>query len=114
MTNVNAINGTIEDDKEEFFEEWSHEQLRKRSQELQLIDINGKYTLPVVDTSCRGPETIDRNYLTTDDGLIGDFDDVSASTTSDSQVCVYVFVNNYNRKETYRFNTLLWFEKGHK
>lgn len=70
------MNGTSEDDNDELFEEWSHEQLRKRSQELQLIDITGKYI-----------ETIDRNHLTTDDGLIGEFDDVSASTTSDSQVC---------------------------
>lgn len=78
------MNGTIEDDNEELFEEWSHEQLRKRSQELQLIDVIGKYT---IDAACHGLESIDRNYLTTDDGLIGELDDVSASTTSDSQVC---------------------------
>lgn len=87
MTDLNSINGTIEDDNEELFEEWSHEQLRKRSQELQLIDINGKYTLPVVDTSSDG---IDRSYLTTEAALVGEFDNVSASTTSDSQVCACV------------------------
>lgn len=81
------MNGTNEDDNEELFEEWSHEQLRKRSQELQLIDVIGKYTIDR-DTAGHGLETIDRNYLTADDGLIGELDDVSASTTSDSQVCV--------------------------
>lgn len=84
MTDANSINGTIEDDNEELFEEWSREQLRKRSQELQLIDVIGKYT---IDPACHSIETVDRNYLTTDDGLIGELDDVSASTTSDSQVC---------------------------
>lgn len=77
------MNGMIEDDNDELFEEWSHEQLRKRSQELQLIDVIGKCA---IDPACHGLETIDRNYLTTEDGLIGELDDVSASTTSDSQV----------------------------
>lgn len=81
------MNGAIEDENEEHFEEWSHEQLRKRSQELQLIDVIGKCA---IDPTCHGFETIDRNYLTTDDGLIGELDDVSASTTSDSQVCTLI------------------------
>lgn len=78
------MNDVIEDENEELFEEWSHEQLRKRSQELQLIDINGKYAVEPART-----ENIDRNHLAIDDGLVGEFDDVSASTTSDSQVCFY-------------------------
>lgn len=82
---------TLDDDNEELFEEWSHEQLRKRSQELQLIDISGKYALPVANISCHRSETIERNFLTTEEVLIGEFDNVSASTTSDSQV-----ISNHN------------------
>lgn len=97
MTDENSINGMIEDDNdnEELFEEWSHEQLRKRSQELQLIDVIGKCT---IDPACRGLETIDRNYLTTEDGLIGELDDVSASTTSDSQVRNFKRSTGHNSK----------------
>lgn len=89
MTDVNSAIDANEDDNEELFEEWSYEQLRKRSQELQLIDISGKYA---IDTTCDGFENIDRHFLTVDDGLTFEFDDVSASTTSDSQVCFYLIL----------------------
>lgn len=77
-----------EDENEELIVEWSQEQLRKRSQELQLVDENGKCIVPLLDNR-KGPEVIDRNRLTAEDGLVGEFDDgsKSASTTSDSQVC---------------------------
>lgn len=83
------MNGNVtEDENDETIEEWSQEQLRKRSQELQLLDENGICIAPLLDNR-RVPDTIDRTRLTTDDGLIGEFDDgsKSASTTSDSQVC---------------------------
>lgn len=77
-----------EDENDELIEEWSQEQLRKRSQELQLLDENGKFVLTPVDNR-RNQDAENRNYLSPDDGLIGEFDDgsKSASTTSDSQVC---------------------------
>lgn len=76
-----------EDENEELIEEWSQEQLRKRSQELQLVDENGKCIVPLLENR-RTSETIDRNRLAADDGLVGEFDEgsKSASTTSDSQV----------------------------
>lgn len=89
MTLENRLNGNAtEDENDEAIVEWSQEQLRKRSQELQLLDENGICIAPLLDNR-RAQETIDRNRLTTDDGLIGEFDDgsKSASTTSDSQVC---------------------------
>lgn len=78
-----------EDENEELIVEWSQEQLRKRSQELQLVDENGKCIVPLLDNR-KVPEVIDRNRLMADDGIVGEFDDgsKSASTTSDSQVCV--------------------------
>lgn len=79
-----------EDENEELIEEWSQEQLRKRSQELQLVDENGKCIISQLDNR-KSAEPIDRNRLAADDGLTGEFDDgsKSASTTSDSQVCYY-------------------------
>ncbi|XP_055305800.1 uncharacterized protein LOC129570279 isoform X2 [Sitodiplosis mosellana] len=90
LTEENSFNDIMtEDENEELIEEWSQEQLRKRSQELQLVDENGKCIVPLLDNR-RGPETIDRNRLVADDGLVGEFDDgsKSASTTSDSQITV--------------------------
>lgn len=80
-----------EDENEELIVEWSQEQLRKRSQELQLIDENGKCIVPLIDKNRKNAETnaADCKRSTTDEnGLVDDFDDgsKSASTTSDSQV----------------------------
>lgn len=90
MNEENLLNGNVltADENDELFEEWSQEKLRKRSQELQLLDENGICIAPQLDNR-RAPDIIDRNLLTTDDGIIGEFDDgsKSASTTSDSQVC---------------------------
>lgn len=76
-----------EDENDELIEDWSQEKLRKRSQELQLLDENGKCVALPLDNR-RHVESIDRNRLTADDGPIDEFDDgsKSASTTSDSQV----------------------------
>lgn len=75
-----------EDENDELIEDWSQEQLRKRSQELQLLDENGKCVALPLDNR-RHVESTDRNRLTAD-GPIEEFDDgsKSASTTSDSQV----------------------------
>lgn len=77
-----------EDENDELIEEWSQEQLRKRSQELQLVDEHGKCIMTQLDNR-KATESVDRNRLAAEDGLIGEFDDgsKSASTTSDSQVC---------------------------
>ncbi|XP_031634801.1 uncharacterized protein LOC116348077 isoform X3 [Contarinia nasturtii] len=91
LTEENSLNDIMtEDENEELIEEWSQEQLRKRSQELQLMDENGKCIMPLLDNIRRGSETVDRNRLTADDGMAGEFDDgsKSASTTSDSQTTV--------------------------
>lgn len=71
--------------EDELIEEWSQDRLRKRSQELQLVDDNGQCIIPLVD---RQPN--DRNRHTTEGGAIAEFDDCSksASTTSDSQITV--------------------------
>lgn len=71
--------------EDEPIEEWSQDRLRKRSQELQLVDDNGQCIVPLVD---RQPN--DRNRHTTEDGTIVEIDDCSksASTTSDSQITV--------------------------
>lgn len=106
-----------EDENEELIEEWSQEQLRKRSQELQLVDENGKCIVPLLDNR-RAPDTVDRNRLAADDGLVGEFDDgsKSASTTSDSQVCYWCFwlhrvkfVSIYRKKVQ---NFICWKEMG--
>lgn len=72
--------------EDEQIEEWSQDRLRKRSQELQLVDVNGQCIVPLVDN--RQPN--DRNRHTTEDGAIVEIDDCSksASTTSDSQITV--------------------------
>lgn len=91
MTEENSLNEILtEDENDELIEEWSQEQLRKRSQELQLLDENGKCVIPALENR-RGPVSVSRNRLTADDGLLGEFDDgsKSASTTSDSQVCIW-------------------------
>lgn len=77
-----------EDENEELIEEWSQEQLRKRSQELQLVDENGKCIISQLENR-KSAEPIDRTRLAAEDALVGEFDDgsKSASTTSDSQVC---------------------------
>lgn len=83
MTEENSLNDIMtEDENEELIEEWSQEQLRKRSQELQLVDENGKCIISHLDNR-RSSEMLDRSRLTTDDGLVGEFDDgsKSASTT---------------------------------
>lgn len=84
-----------EDENDELIEEWSQEQLRKRSQELQLVDENGKCIVPVLDNR-KTTEHIDRNRLTADDGFVVEFDDgsKSASTTSDSQVCLKLKIDD--------------------
>lgn len=73
--------------EDEQIEEWTHDRLRKRSQELQLVDDNGECIVsPLMDN--RQPN--DRNRHTNDEGAIVDIDDCSksASTTSDSQITV--------------------------
>lgn len=72
--------------------EWSKDQLRKRSQELQLIDENGQCILPSIDSNSRSHTQRNRPQ-TTDDGVavvVVEIDDgsKSASTTSDSQITV--------------------------
>lgn len=89
MTEENTLNDIMtEDENDELVEEWSQEQLRKRSQELQLLDENGKCINTALDNR-RGQDAENRNHLTAEDALLGEFDDgsKSASTTSDSQVC---------------------------
>lgn len=70
---------------EDLIEDWSQDQLRKRSQELQLIDENGKCISPRLDNGRRagtsGNKAVDET-TEVDDGS------KSASTTSDSQVGV--------------------------
>lgn len=75
-----------EDENDELFVEWSSEQLRKRSQELQLLDESGKFVIPALENR-RSNENIDRNRLIVDELVVGEVDNASASTTSDSQVC---------------------------
>lgn len=72
--------------EDEQIEEWSQDRLRKRSQELQLVDDHGQCIVPLADN--RPPN--DRNRRTTEDGVIVEIDDCSksASTTSDSQITV--------------------------
>lgn len=75
------------EDNDEMIEEWSHAELVKRSQELQLLDENGHCVLPM-DT--RRDEISVASQFFSDDGRIEGFEDSSgksASTTSDSQVC---------------------------
>lgn len=82
---------------EETLEDWSQDQLRKRSQELQLIDEYGKCvspnleanrrTIKVVNTAATA-KTVITSKQTGDEINSNDNDDgsKSASTTSDSQV----------------------------
>lgn len=94
MTEENTLNDIMtEDENDELIEDWSQEQLRKRSQELQLLDENGKCIITLPDNR-RAQDIENRNHLTPEDGLIGEFDDgsKSASTTSDSQVCGFLGV----------------------
>lgn len=86
---------------EETLEDWSQDQLRKRSQELQLIDEYGKCISPNLETNRRSikiSNAATTTTTTTTTTIIGsrmgdeinanDNDDgsKSASTTSDSQV----------------------------
>lgn len=76
-----------EDENEDIIVEWSHEELVKRSQQLQLLDENGHCVLPLDNRQSDGTSTT--GPLFSDDGNIEGFDDgsgKSASTTSDSQV----------------------------
>lgn len=76
-----------EDESEDIIEEWSHEELVKRSQQLQLLDENGHCVLPLDNRRNDGNSTTGPQF--SDDGKIEGFDDdsgKSASTTSDSQV----------------------------
>lgn len=69
--------------EEETFEDWSQDQVRKRSQELQLIDDHGKCISPKLDNGRRSASdnrTDENTNTELDDGS------KSASTTSDSQV----------------------------
>lgn len=78
-----------EDDNDELIEEWSHEELVKRSQELQLLDENGHCVLPLDNR--RIEDAALTEPLFSDDGNNEGFEDASAkstSTTSDSQITV--------------------------
>lgn len=95
--NLAAIDQVSEDeetDDDAPIVEWSHEQLRKRSQELQLVDENGKFIVSVLDNRRNANEPNERTHLAVDDGFTGELDDgsKSASTTSDSQVCIFLFL----------------------
>lgn len=77
-----------DDDNDELIEEWSHAELVKRSQELQLLDENGHCVLPLDNR--RIEDVTITEPLFSEDGNIEGFEDGSAktaSTTSDSQVC---------------------------
>lgn len=77
MTELSNISEPSFDD--EPIEDWSHEQLRKRSKELQLLDENGKCILKKFEN---------RYDVKGDEIHLSEIDDgsKSASTTSDSQV----------------------------
>lgn len=69
--------------EEDLIEDWSQDQLRKRSQELQLIDENGKCISPRLDNGRRSATSTNK---ATDECHDVDDGSKSASTTSDSQV----------------------------
>lgn len=82
---------------EETLEDWSQDQLRKRSRELQLIDEHGKCISPNLEANRRTIKVVNeaatrKPAITTnqtgDEINANDIDDgsKSASTTSDSQV----------------------------
>lgn len=94
--NVNSDVMT-EDENDELFIEWSSEQLRKRSQELQLLDGNGKYIVSELENRLSN-ENINRNRLVIENNEkhISEVDNASgASTTSDSQVIKYIILIEY-------------------
>jgi hypothetical protein len=78
------------DPEEKVIEEWSPEQLRKRSRELKLIDANGNCQLMKTDLSAKA--TPEKKL---EDGLSSEVEEESKSpsrsTTSDSQVCTKVW-----------------------
>lgn len=83
---------------EEIIEDWTKDRLRKRSEELQLIDEHGRCISPNIETTRR---SINRNRMENDSSG-NDNDDgasKSASTTSDSQVNTirYLVVISNNR-----------------
>lgn len=96
LTAENSIADQMtEDENEEIIEEWSHEELVKRSQQLQLLDENGHCVLPHDNRRSDGTSTT--GPLFSDDGKIEGFDDdsgKSASTTSDSQVSSFRNTNS--------------------
>lgn len=69
--------------EEDIIEDWSQDQLRKRSQELQLIDEHGKCISPRLDNGRRAGASGNKAVEETNDVDDGS---KSASTTSDSQV----------------------------
>lgn len=74
----------IESDSEHSMEDWSVEQVRKRSHELKLIDSNGICQTAKVETSLRITET-KMEELTISE-TEEESKSASRSTTSDSQV----------------------------
>lgn len=96
-----------EDENDELLEEWSHEELVKRSQELQLLDGNGHCIISA--ESRRSNESTDRNRLFPNDGNIAEFDEgsKSASTTSDSQVSLSHFIHHHFKSKIIQISLVL-------
>lgn len=101
LTEENVIGDIMtEDENDELFIEWSSEQLRKRSQELQLLDGNGKYIVSDLENRLSN-ENINRNRSVIENSekyiLEVDNDASGASTTSDSQVIKYLIYSLNNK-----------------
>lgn len=88
LTDSIEINQLPIDDENENMEEWSSERLRKRSEELQLVDGNGHYIISSINEHIVSLNTSDESRIGRDSILELDDGSKSASTTSDSQITV--------------------------
>ncbi|GAB0094975.1 hypothetical protein DMENIID0001_103010 [Sergentomyia squamirostris] len=82
-----------EPEEDETIEEWTTEQVKKRSRELQLIDATGRCQVPKTDGASKSKENASNAVNRTDDlSAASEVEDesksASRSTTSDSQITV--------------------------
>lgn len=85
MTEENKLaNANAKYEEDEKLVEWTQDQVKKRSKELQLVDESGKCILPKIENR----KTSDQ--VRSDDVNSNEIEEESksASTTSDSQVCI--------------------------